>query len=260
MKLEIKDLVCGYGSKVIVNKSSLELNSGEALCLLGPNGVGKTTLFKTILGFLKPIGGEILINNKNIHNLTRKELAQIIGYVPQAHVPPFPFTVFDVVLMGRNAHIGMFGSPSNEDIEKAEEMLNLLNIYYLKDKVYTEVSGGERQLVLIARALAQEPELLIMDEPTSNLDFGNSIRVLEHINNLVKEKDIALIMTTHSPNHAFLCASKVAIMKDGEIISVGKPDSVINEKSLKMIYGIDVNIMTLNNNGTVIKSCVPITI
>lgn len=258
MKLEIRNAVCGYGKNMVVKKASLEINSGETLCVLGPNGVGKTTFLKAILGLLKLSQGEIIINGKDISAYSKMELAKIIGYVPQSHVPPFPYTVYDVVLMGRNAHIGLFSSPTKKDMQIADDILNTLDIYHLKDRVYTQISGGERQLVLIARALAQECQLLVMDEPTSNLDFGNSIKVLSYINNLVSKRGIALIMITHSPDQAFLCATKVAVMKDGSIINIGKPEDIIDNKCLKYIYGVDVDVVTVSNqNGKSVKSCIP---
>lgn len=257
MKLEIKNVVCGYGKKNVVNDISMNVNSGEILCLLGPNGVGKTTFFKTILGFLKLKGGEILVDGKNINSCSRKQLAKIIGYVPQSHTPPFPFKVFDVVLMGRTSHLSMFSSPTEEDREIVERTLEDLKIRYLRDKIYTEISGGERQMVLIARALAQNPKILIMDEPTSNLDFGNQIRVLEQINKL-SQKGLAIIMTSHYPNHAFLCSTKVAFMQKNNVFTVGSVDEVVTEDNLKEAYGINVKIInTVNAVGDNIKACIP---
>ncbi|OBR93900.1 putative ABC transporter ATP-binding protein [Clostridium ragsdalei P11] len=257
MKLEIKNVSCGYSTKVIVKNISMSVSSGEILCLLGPNGVGKTTFFKTILGFLKLKDGEILLDGENIHNWSRKQLAKNIGYVPQAHTPPFPYKVFDVVLMGRTAHLSMFSSPTKEDKNIAEEAIDSLNISYLKDKIYTEISGGERQMVLIARALAQQPKMLIMDEPTSNLDFGNQIKVLQQINKLSK-RGLAVIMTSHYPNHAFLCSTKVAFMQRNNVFTVGNADAVVTEDMLKKAYGINVKIITTtSSNRDTIKSCIP---
>lgn len=257
MKLEVKNAICGYGTKIVVKDISMDVSSGEILCLLGPNGVGKTTFFKTILGLLKLKGGKVLLDGENIHNWSRNQLAKTIGYVPQAHTSPFPFKVFDVVLMGRTAHLSMFSSPTKEDMKIAEEVINTLKISYLKDKIYTEISGGERQMVLIARALAQKPKILIMDEPTSNLDFGNQIRVLEQINEL-SQKGLAIIMTSHFPNHAFLCSAKVALMQKNNIFTVGNVDEVITENRLKEAYGINVKIITtIDSKGEKIKACIP---
>lgn len=258
MILEVKNAVCGYGMKSVVKDISLKVTNGEILCLLGPNGVGKTTFFKTILGFLKIQKGEILLNGENITNWPKNKLAKVIGYVPQAHTPPFPFSVIDTVVMGRTPHIGNLSSPSKKDIEIAEEALDRLKILYLKDKIYTEISGGERQMVLIARALTQQPEILIMDEPTSNLDFGNQIRVLKQINELSKS-GLGVIMTSHFPNHAFLCSTKVALMQKNNDFKVGKVDEIVTEENLKAAYGINVKIIdTQIDKDKILKSCIPL--
>lgn len=258
MKLEINNAVCGYGSKKVIEDISFDVKSGEILCLLGPNGVGKTTLFKTILGFLKLQSGEILIEGDNVKNWSRNRLAKAIGYVPQAHTPPFPFNVLDVVIMGRTAHIGPFSSPSKKDVLIAEEALETLNISFLKDRIYTEISGGERQMVLIARALTQQPDILVMDEPTANLDFGNQIKVLEQINRLSKN-GLAVFMTTHFPNQAYLCSTKVIILQKNNEFKMGQVEEVITEETLKATYGIDVRITSVKNqNGDKISACIPL--
>jgi iron complex transport system ATP-binding protein len=258
MIMEMKQLSCGYGTRSIVSNVSLTVNNGEILCLLGPNGVGKTTFFKTILGFLKLLGGEILLNGENIADWSRNRLAKVVGYVPQAHTPPFPFTVSEVVEMGRTAHLGPFAAPSHKDREIAERALDTLNIGYLREKIYTEISGGERQMVLIARALTQEPAILILDEPTSNLDYGNQIRVLQQINDLAR-KGLGVIMTSHFPDHAFLCASKVVIMQKNNELVIGKPDEVVTEAYMQDTYGVKVKIIQSElENGDAVKACVPL--
>lgn len=258
MKLEIKNAACGYGSKTVVEGINVEVSSGEILCILGPNGVGKTTLFKTVLGFLKLQAGEILLNGRSIQKYSRRQRARAIGYVPQAHTPPFPFTVLDVVLMGRTSHLGACASPSKKDIAIAEETLAMLGIESLRDKIYTEVSGGERQMVLIARALTQQPDILVMDEPTSNLDFGNQIRVLNRINKLAAS-GLGVVMTSHFPDHAFLCATKVALMQRDNVFICGSVDEVITEKNLCDAYGVDVRITSSDEGDAgILKACIPI--
>jgi len=258
MKLEIKNAVCGYGLNTVVDGISVKVESGEILCLLGPNGVGKTTFFKTILGFLKLISGEITLNDENIQKFSKKNLAKAIGYVPQAHTPSFPYKVLDVVVMGRTAHLGMFSSPSKRDVKIAEEALETLDVSFLKDRIYTEISGGERQMVLIARALTQQAEILVMDEPTSNLDFGNQVKVLAQINKLAK-MGLGIIMTSHFPDHAFLCSTKVALLQNNNVFTVGSVEQVVTEENLKAAYGVNVKIISsINRQGKTIKSCVPL--
>lgn len=256
MKLEVNNLSFSYDQRRIFSDVSFSVESGEILSLLGPNGTGKTTLFKAVLGLNKTENGDILLNGKSIREWSRTKIAQFIGYVPQHHIPPFPFKVIDVILMGRTAYLKSFASPAKTDVDIALEAMEILNISYLKDKVYTEISGGERQLVLIARALAQKPELLIMDEPTSNLDFGNQIKVLQHIKHLA-QSGLAIIMSTHYPDHALQYSSKVALMKDNSISRIGVPSLIITEENMRDIYGVGVKIVNAAiSNEKRVRVCV----
>ncbi len=258
MKLEIKDVKCGFGSRVIVDKFNMTVESGDILCLLGPNGVGKSTLFRTVLGLLKPLGGEILIDGKNIHTLPRKEFAKMMAYVPQAHNPPFPFRVLDVVIMGRTAHLGTFGAPGKRDRTIALHMLERLGISFLADRIYTEISGGERQLVLIARALAQEPAFLMLDEPTSNLDFGNQVKVLQCVSGLAKEIGLGIIMTTHFPDHAFQTKGEVALMEWNNVFLSGNAEDIITAENMKDTYGIEIKVVKNTIEDLTVNSCIPV--
>lgn len=256
MSMQIQNLACGYPNKNIVSDISFNLGAGELICILGPNGVGKTTLFKTILGFLPRQGGQILLDGVDIKNFPRKKLAQKIAYVPQAHIPPFPFTVQDVILMGRTSRFEGTRTPRPADYEKVDQLLELLHIQHLANRIYTEISGGERQMVLVVRALAQEPQYLIMDEPTSNLDFGNQMRVLEQVIQL-KKAGIGIVMTSHYPDQVFLCSSKVLLMKNNNTYCLGTSDEVLTEDNLREAYGINVKIIgAADDDGTIYKSCV----
>ncbi len=254
MKLELRNAGFAYGSTSVFKNLSFGVDDGDILCLLGPNGTGKTTLFKAILGLLKLDEGSVFYAGEDISGFSRRDIARFIGYVPQNHNPPFPFSVLDVVLMGRTAHLNNFASPTKRDVQVAEGAMETLGIMHLKDKVYTEISGGERQLVLVARALAQEPKVLVMDEPTSNLDFGNQVRVLSHIERLAKS-GLVVIMSSHLPDHAFLCATRVALMKDGGIFAIGEPDRVVTEENLREIYGVNVRIVEASDGH---KVCIPV--
>jgi ABC-type cobalamin/Fe3+-siderophores transport system ATPase subunit len=257
MELEFRNLSCGYGQRRVVDSISLRLKVGEVVGLLGANGCGKTTLIKTILGLLPVQGGEVLLDGKNIKNWTSAQIARVIGYIPQMHTPPFPFEVLDVVLMGRTAHIKPFSSPSPQDVKIAERALDMLNISYLRDRVYTEISGGERQLVLIARALAQEPRILIMDEPTASLDFGNQIKVLSHVKQLAG-MNIAVLMSCHFPEHAFIYSNRAVLLNEGKILHSGTPGETITAERLKTLYGIDVDIVTVKNRmNQELRVCIP---
>jgi iron complex transport system ATP-binding protein len=254
LMLEIEGLTCGYGRRPVLSDVTLTVRPGENLCLLGPNGVGKTTLFRTILGLNKPMNGSIRMGGSC--GCSRREMAHQVAYVPQAHTPPFPFAVIDVVLAGRTSHFGTFSSPSARDVDIAEESLDALGILELRGRTYTEISGGERQLVLIARALAQRPQVLLMDEPSSNLDFGNQIRLLLLVKRLVATRNLGVLMSTHFPNHAFLCASEVALLKGGKILAIGDAVRVMTEANLEEIYGLPIRIMGGNGSGEV-RVCAP---
>jgi iron complex transport system ATP-binding protein len=257
MKLSVENLAFGYRGHLVGEEVSFTLEGGEVLCLLGPNGVGKTTLFKTILGLIVPLGGAVVADGDPVQRWSRQRLARLFGYVPQAQVGFFPFTVREVVLMGRTAHIGLLRSPSSRDGEMAEAFLRLLGIDHLANRPYTEVSGGERQLALIARALAQEPQVLVMDEPTASLDFGNQVRVLSEIKTLAG-RGIAVILSTHDPDQAFLCAQRVAILHSGGLAHIGPPRTVITPAVLRAVYGVEVEIVEIESErGEKHSICLP---
>ena len=250
---EVRNISFDYDGDEIFSNISFSIEKGDVLCILGPNGTGKTTLIKCLNGLHEVNSGEILINGENIKKLSFKQISKHIGYIPQTHVPSFPFKVFDVVLMGRAPYLNLTDSPKKEDKKIALDALKILGIEDLKEKEYTNLSGGERQLVFLARVLCQKPEILILDEPTSHLDFGNQIRLLEIIDNLAKT-GLSIIMSSHFPDHAFLSSTKVAIMKNKRFIDFGVPDDVVTEKNLKKAYSIDVKLIELDDKR---KVCVP---
>jgi iron complex transport system ATP-binding protein len=235
---------------------SFSLEDGEVMSILGPNGCGKTTLLKCLNSLIKIEKGSIVVDNRDVSRLPRAEIAKSIGYVPQMHQPTFAFSVLDTVLIGRAPHLGLLESPKAEDVKIAEESLETMKIYHLKDKPYTQLSGGERQLVIFARVLTQQPSLLLLDEPTSHLDFGNQIRLLKIVEKLAAT-GLPIIMTSHFPDHAFLVSSKVALMKQGEFIGMGTPEGVITDDNLEKVYNIKVKVINVDS-GVNRKVCVPI--
>ena len=239
--LEVDALSCGYGGGAVVEGLSFALRAGETCALLGPNGVGKTTVFESILGHIPLLGGSVFVDGRDVSSLPRRELARLVGYVPQAHTPPFLYTVVEMVEMGRAAHVPIASSPSRKDRQRALEALNEMGIAQLHDKPYTQISGGERQLALIARALCQQPRLLIMDEPCANLDFGNKVRVLDCVNSLGKA-GIAVLMTTHDPDHAFAAASTVVAIVNSDDFVIGPPSDVLDDELLGRLYGVSVHV------------------
>ena len=241
MRLEAHALAFGYRKHPVGRNVSVALAAGEVMCLLGPNGGGKTTLFRTLLGLLPAQGGRVALDGADLRTLARREVAKRIAYVPQAHVGYFPFTVRDVVLMGRTAHLATFAGPSRRDRGLADEALERLGLARLADAVYTQISGGERQLTLIARALAQAAPLLVMDEPTASLDFGNQVRVLDQVTALART-GIGVLLSTHDPDQAFQCADRVAMLRGGELIAQGAPAEVLTGARLRELYGVEVEV------------------
>jgi ABC-type cobalamin/Fe3+-siderophores transport system ATPase subunit len=239
MSLQVQDLAFGYPGKRVGRDASFRLSGGEIVCLLGPNGCGKTTLFKTILGLIAPQGGRVMVDGEDLASWSRERRARTLAYVPQAHISFFPFRVLDTVLMGRTAHLGLFAMPSERDREAARQALEGLHVEQLAAADYTRISGGQRQLVLIARALAQEPRFLVMDEPTASLDFGNQVMVLAQVQRLAA-RGIGVIMSTHAPDQAFACADRVLLMQDGRIVAEGEPEAVLTSERLREVYGVEV--------------------
>ncbi|MCJ2089385.1 ABC transporter ATP-binding protein [Methylobacterium sp. E-005] len=239
MMLQVADLAFGYGDRTVGSGVSFGLAAGEVLGLLGPNGGGKTTLLKTLLGLLPARAGSIRLDGSELSRLPRARIARAMAAVPQAHAAYFPFTVRDMVVMGRASHLGPFAAPGPSDQAAAERALASLGIGHLAGAVYTEISGGERQLALIARALSGDPRLLVMDEPTASLDFGNQARVLGQIRRLA-QAGIAVLFSTHDPGHALLCADRVIALHAGRLVADGPSAAVVTPALLRLIYGIDV--------------------
>ena len=258
MTLAAENLGFGYRDRRIGSEVTLELAAGEVLCLLGPNGSGKTTLFKTLLGLLPAQGGRVLIDGRDARMLSRDAMARQVSYVPQAHAAFFPYTVRETVLMGRTAHLGLFAAPAARDHAAALDAIRRMGIAHLADAVYTQISGGERQLALIARALAQDARMVIMDEPTANLDFGNQVRVLERIR-LLADEGIGVLLSTHDPDHAFLCADRVAMLHQGRLMACGAAEAVMTTGNLQQLYGVEIAVTTVAlAQGGARRLCVPL--
>lgn len=240
--IEVKDLHFWHKGEDIPILKRIEFKASpqEVTVILGPNGSGKTTLFKCILGLWEARKGEVFINGRSIRTMGRGEVAKNVAIVPQDHEPPFPYSVFDVVLLGRIAHVGLLSSPSQWDKEAARRALEALGIERLADRPYTKISGGERQLVLIARCLAQEAPVMLLDEPTAHLDFRNQVMVLTKVKSIAKEKGLVVLMTLHDPNLALLFSDQVLLLNGGEVVARGGPKEVITEENIRRVYGLDV--------------------
>ena len=251
--IEARDLAIGYPGKPVGMGIGVSARAGEVLCLLGPNGSGKTTLFKTLLGLISAQGGEVRLDGIEMTALPRAEVARRVAYVPQAHAAHFPFLVVDMVTMGRTAHMGLFARPSHVDRARAAAALGQLGISALANTEYTRLSGGQRQLVLIARALAQDAPAIVMDEPTASLDFGNQVLVLREVRRLARD-GLAVVLSTHDPDHAFGVGDRVAFLDQGRLVATGTPSEVLTAARLEAVYGIRVNVERLASGQTV---CAP---
>lgn len=253
MLLEARDISFSYDDHPVLNKVSVGLPRGGLVSLLGPNGCGKTTLLKVLLGIYPFRGGEVRLDNRPLHDLSRKALAREMAYVPQLHRAAFAYQVLDVVLMGRLPHKSFLAPFSRRDRELALVALERLGIAHLRERTYTCISGGERQLVLIARALCQGAHTFILDEPVTGLDYGNQIRLLEQLSKLASE-GYTFVKSTHFPDHALWISSHVVLLKDGRVIAEGKPEQVINKDTLFHLYGTEVDVWPLLEN---FRICVP---
>ena len=243
MTLAGRGLSIGYSDRVVGRGLDVSLAQDEVLALLGPNGSGKTTLLKTLLGILPPLAGAALIEGKPISSYSAPQRARRIAYVPQSHVPTFGFSVETVVLMGRTAHGSLFSAPSAHDRLVAGRALERFGMAALRERPYTMISGGERQLVLLARAVAQEPRFIVLDEPTASLDFGNQGKVMREIRALAQAGH-GVLFTTHDPNHALRAADRAFLIRDGERVAEGAVRDVLTRPRLENLYGAPVEMLT----------------
>lgn len=234
--------------KTVLHDVSLSLSHGETLYILGPNGGGKTTLLSCLAGLLQPNTGEISLGSSSLSAFNAADRAKMIGIIPQLHVPAFAYTVQEMVMMGRAPHLGWLGSPSTVDHDIVDEALEQVGLYELRDRPYTEVSGGERQLVLIARGLAQKCQILLMDEPTAHLDLSNQHRVLEIIQQLSRQR-LSFIISSHAPNDALAYADTVLLLSGGWVTEYGSPQETLTEPLLSSVYGILTEVIYEKNNS-----------
>ncbi len=261
--IEINHATFYYGKECIFKDISLEINEGDLFCLFGPNGCGKSTLIQCMLGILRLAEGNITLRGRDVSNMRPQAVAREAAYIPQIHEKPFPYKVIDIVLMGRVAYTGMFSAPTARDTTIAEEALEKVGMSSFAERPYTQLSGGETQLVLVARALAQQTPILVMDEPTAHLDFRNELNFLESTAKLVKDTNLTIVMATHSPNQAFYfegrgISSGLALMNDKQIARYGPPGDVLTEENMVNTFSIHSKILSYEWQDKHLRQIVPL--
>jgi len=235
--LQVRNLGFSYdGSRQIFKAISFDVNAGEIICLVGPNGIGKTTLLNCLAGLWAPLEGSVLLDGKNMAGMPARDIARMIGYVPQTLHPSFDYTVLEYVVTGNAPWLNIFEKPGPEHYQRAEEALEQMAISHLADKRYTRLSTGELQQVSIARAIAQKARLILMDEPTAHLDYGNQLKVLRLIKGL-SAKGYAVVLTTHNPDQVLLLDAKTAVIDHQSLFHFGAWQDILTEELLSGMYG-----------------------
>ena len=254
MRMKVEDLHFSYGNHEVLKGVSFGVEDSGFVSLLGPNGAGKSTLFKCMLGLLPPSGGSVHICGRNIRSMPAAELSHRVAYIPQSHSPVFNFSVFDMVLMGTTAQLGRFTSPGKQQEELAEAAMERIGISHLRNRGCSNISGGERQLALIARAIAQQAKILVMDEPSASLDYGNKLRVMETVKGLTRE-GYTVIQSTHDPDQAYLYSDKILALYGGKILADGTPGETISSELISTLYGVEVEVCSMHRDD--VRVCVP---
>lgn len=255
MSIEVTNLSFAYGNREVLRDLNFSIPDGYLVNVLGPNGVGKSTLFRCILGLNPHYSGSILVNGKDLRALSVRQRAREISYIPQSHASVYDYEVIDVVLMATGSELKLLGTPGPEQLQRAHAALERIGIGHLAHRTYTQISGGEQQLVLIARALAQNAQTIIMDEPTSALDYGNTVRVLSCVRQLARE-GLSIVQSTHNPDQAFLYSDKTLVINDGSVRAFGNPYDTITSELISDLYDVDVEVNSLY--GDKVRVCVPV--
>ena len=257
MILEVRDLCYSYGKRSALEDVSLAVERSGVTCLMGPNGSGKTTLLECMLGVRTPRAGEALLLGRPLSGLRRSEIARHIAFIPQNHTPHFPYTVREMVLLGRLAYASPFGAPGREDEKACERAMELAGVAQLAGQPYSALSGGELRLVLLARALCQRAEILLLDEPAAHLDFRNELLLLERLAALAEAGEVTVVMATHAPNHAFFFESRglpvtAALLDAGRLDSAGSPSEVITPAAAARVFGVEAEVADVGGTKTLV--------
>lgn len=250
----MKNLSFSYEERPVLRDISFRVEQGEFLSILGPNGVGKSTLFRCVLGLLSGYTGQVLVDGVDARQFSIRESARHIAYIPQSSHPIFNYRVFDIVLMGATSAVSVLRAPGREHTERCHWALEKVGISHLADRCYHRLSGGEQQLVMIARALVQNAPILMLDEPTANLDFGNQLRVLEQVRSLARE-GYTVIQTTHHPEQSYLFSDRILALQNGRVLLEGAPSQVLTQQAIRDLYGVEVDVVSLYEDRA--RVCIP---
>ena len=254
MSIEVRDLCFSYGEREVLHGVSFKAEQGEFLSILGPNGVGKSTLFRCVLGLLRDYTGSITVEGRDAKSLSIREAAKLVAYIPQSSHPAFNYSVRDIMLMGTTSGLGTFSTPKKEDVRRVEEALEKIGISHLAERCFHRISGGERQLALIARALVQRAPVLMLDEPTASLDFGNQLLVLTQARELARE-GYTVIQTTHNPEQSYMFSDRILALRGGEVLTEGRPKDVLTSDMMRQLYGVEVEVSSLFDDRA--RVCTP---
>ncbi len=254
MSLDVRHLSFSYGNHTVLKDVSFEVPDGSLTCVLGPNGTGKTTLFRCILGLNQGYGGTVAVNGTDASKLSVRKRALEIAYIPQSHRSVFDYEALDVVLMACGGELSVLKSPGKEQVEHALVSLERVGIVDLAHRPVTELSGGQQQLVLVARAVAQNSHTIVMDEPTSALDFANTSRILNLVRSLADEGR-SVLLSTHHPDQAYLYSDAVLALEEGRVVVDGTPQSVVTSEHISRLYHIGVRVSSLYDDH--VRVCVP---
>lgn len=258
MLLEMQDLWGGYGGRDVIRGVSCRADAGEVLCLVGPNGCGKTTLFRLLLGALPVRRGSVRIDGQEVPALSPRALANLVAYIPQSHAPVFAYTVLEVVTMGRASHFSAFEAPKAVDREAAFAALEKLGAAHLANRNYASLSGGQRQLILVARAICQNARVFVMDEPSANLDYANHQRLMEVIRELAGQ-GYCVLLSTHGPEDPAAVADKALLLREGQVEAFGRTRDVITPRNLEAVYGMEMDVVTVRDRyGAERTICLPV--
>ena len=252
--INVESLSFSYGAHQVLRDISFHMGRGEFLSILGANGVGKSTLFRCILGLLKGYTGKVIIDGTDTKELSPREMAKLVAYIPQHTSSAYNFSVEEIVLMGATAGLSSFRSPGKKEKKRAEEAMERIGIHSLRDRCFHHLSGGEQQLAILARAIVQDSKVLMLDEPTASLDFGNQMLVLTQVRNLSRE-GYTIIQTTHNPEHAYSFSDRILALKDGSVFRSGSPAEVIVPDVMEALYSVETRISSLY--GDRVRVCTP---